>query len=271
MKKTIITILGILIAVIVHAQNKPKASYNLVVETRSSYEWNTDSFQKWEWILKPELDYKLSKKVRFYVKGRLYTELMDNLESGRPLISETSKASQRHFMGSKSEWEFREVYLDLDFDDFGFTRIGKQQIVWGETDGLKLLDVVNPQNFREFILTDFDESRIPLWSVKHDFSVDKLNVQLVWIPDNTYHDLPALTDPFFPKSNLPPLGSNTTLLNSPQKPSRFFRDSEFGVKVNKFVNGWDVNFNYLYTFDDFAIFNIQALSSDPVYDVSVTP
>jgi len=46
-------------------------------------------------------------------------------------------------------------------------RLGKQQIVWGETDGLKLLDVMNPQNFREFILDEFEDSRLPLWSVKY--------------------------------------------------------------------------------------------------------
>jgi hypothetical protein len=271
MKKIAMMLLGALMSMSGHAQDKPKAEFNLVLETKTAYRWSSESFQKWEWILKPELDYKLSKKVRLFVSGRLYTDLTDNLEMGKPQVDESSSASQRHFIGDKAEWEFRDVYLDLDLDELGFVRVGKQQIVWGETDGLKLLDVVNPQYFREFVLADFDASRIPLWSVKHDFSIEALNVQLVWIPDNTYHDLPKVSDPFFPKSNLPTFGDHSVLLNRTEKPTRFFRDSEYGVKLNKFMNGWDVSLNYLYTYDDFSIFNIQSLAGHPTYDVSVTP
>ena len=32
---------------------------------------------------------------------------------------------------------------------------GKQQVVWGKADVLKVLDVVNPPSFRELILEDF--------------------------------------------------------------------------------------------------------------------
>jgi hypothetical protein len=270
MKNIAIIVSAILLAFQSHAQDKPKPEFNMVGITQSSYRWNDNSFQKWEWILKPEMTYDISKKVRFYFKGRFYTDLTDNLEPGRPSLNEVSGASKRHLIGDKSEWEFREVYVDIDLDKLGYLRVGKQQIVWGETDGLKLLDVVNPQNFRAFILADFDESRIPLWSIKHDFTVNDLNIQLVWIPDNTYHDLPELNHPYFPKSNMPSLGNNTVQFNAPEKPSSFFKNSEFGVKVNRFMNGWDVSFNYLYTYDDFALFDIAPLTSDE-YDVAITP
>ncbi len=72
--------------------------------------------------------------------------------------------------GTRSlEAELRELHLDwrvrlgrarLDL------RLGKQQVVWGQSFGLRVLDIVNPQDFREFILDDFDESRIPLWGVQ---------------------------------------------------------------------------------------------------------
>jgi len=52
------------------------------------------------------------------------------------------------------EAELREFYLETDWGKSYFT-FGKQQVVWGKADGLKVLDVVNPQSFREFILEDF--------------------------------------------------------------------------------------------------------------------
>ncbi len=270
MKNLIVVLIGGFIAFAGYSQDRPKPEFNLVGITQASYRWNDPSLQKWEWILKPEVRFDFSKKIRFYVKGRFYADVTDNLEMGRSRVDEASRFSRRHLIGDRSEWELRETYLDLDLDNLGFLRVGKQQIVWGETDGLKLLDVVNPQNFREFILADFDESRIPLWSVKHDFMVDELNVQLVWIPDNSYHDLPELDHPFFPKSNLPELGNSQAMFNPVNKQTRFFKDSEFGVKLNQFKNGWDVSLNYLYTFDDFAIFGIQS-SADPGFDLAVTP
>ena len=53
-----------------------------------------------------------------------------------------------------------------------------------------MLDVLNPQDFREFVLDDFEDSRIPLWSVNAEVPLGPLVAQLVWIPDRTYHDLP---------------------------------------------------------------------------------
>lgn len=42
-------------------------------------------------------------------------------------------------------------------------RTGKQQISWGESDGVQLIDVLNPIDVRrEFVLRDFDETKIPL-------------------------------------------------------------------------------------------------------------
>jgi len=43
----------------------------------------------------------------------------------------------------------REAYVDATFgdkDEF-MTRTGKQQVVWGKADGMKLLDIVNPTDY----------------------------------------------------------------------------------------------------------------------------
>jgi hypothetical protein len=39
--------------------------------------------------------------------------------------------------------QLRELYLMLDFDEWTI-KIGKQQLVWGETDALRMADVINP-------------------------------------------------------------------------------------------------------------------------------
>ena len=80
----------------------------------------------------------------------------------------------------------REFYVDYNIPQMDL-RIGKQMIVWGEIDGFRLLDLVNPFDLREFILDDYEDSRIPQWSVdlKWRFLEDKPDqyLEFIWIPD----------------------------------------------------------------------------------------
>lgn len=91
----------------------------------------------------------------------------------RSSYSDYSKPDQ---LNKAVELELREFYLQGEIGDT-FLTLGKQQIVWGKAEGLHVLDIVNPQSFREFILDDFDNSRIPLWTVniEHTLSATVIN------------------------------------------------------------------------------------------------
>ena len=66
-------------------------------------------------------------------------------------------------------------------------RLGKQMIVWGEIDGFRLLDLVNPFDLRQFILDDYEDSRMPQWGVdaKWRFWPGKpnRNLEFVFLPN----------------------------------------------------------------------------------------
>jgi Protein of unknown function (DUF1302) len=70
----------------------------------------------------------------------------------------------------------RELFFDIGFvgalKDLSL-RVGKQQVVWGESDLFRSLDVVNPLDLRQngFIGEDFSDFRQPLWIFKalYDF------------------------------------------------------------------------------------------------------
>jgi hypothetical protein len=61
----------------------------------------------------------------------------------------------------------RELYVDTLVGPVEF-RLGKQQVVWGTADGMKLLDIINPTDYREFAQNTMEDSRIPVWMVKMD-------------------------------------------------------------------------------------------------------
>ena len=76
----------------------------------------------------------------------------------------------------------RELYLDMALETMDI-RLGKQYITWGVLEGVMIVDEVNPMDFRELILPDLIDYRIPLWSGKLDYYTDLGSLQLIVIPD----------------------------------------------------------------------------------------
>jgi hypothetical protein len=58
----------------------------------------------------------------------------------------------------------REAYIDMEQGDWSI-RAGKQQVVWGTADGMKLLDMINPSDYGEMAQNQMEDSRIPVWMV----------------------------------------------------------------------------------------------------------
>jgi hypothetical protein len=58
----------------------------------------------------------------------------------------------------------REAYIDTTIKDWS-VRAGKQQVVWGTADGIKLLDMINPTDYAEMAQNQMEDSRIPVWMI----------------------------------------------------------------------------------------------------------
>ncbi|MGH8010432.1 MAG: DUF1302 family protein, partial [Candidatus Binatia bacterium] len=75
------------------------------------------------------------------------------------------------------ENEFRELFLDMNFGRTGpgelSMRLGRQQIVWGESDLFRSLDIINPLRVDQNSLVGerFDDYRTPLWFIKFIYNM----------------------------------------------------------------------------------------------------
>jgi len=146
----------------------------------------------------------------------------------------------------------KEAYLLYGGDDFDF-RIGQQQIVWGKTDGLRMLDIINPLDMREFILDDFLDSRIGLWSARLNWYTDiggsEHEFEFIVIPD-------ARPGEFAPTGSrwayaLPALPAGTALaVAAGDEPGWRAADAEVGVAWRANISGWDLSLNWFYGWKD---------------------
>lgn len=208
------------------ASDAPKATGHIGAQARLSAEWRS----------------RFGDRVSSVLSGRIEGEQFDQLRPGRADLASYDGPSRPLSLGSGGTAEIRDAYLDVRFDR-GLLRIGKQQIVWGELDGIKVLDVLNPASFERFILDDFDESRISLWSAWLDVSLADWRVELALIPDATVHDVPRTPGWFAPTAPRYRFGAPQ---NSQQLPIRqrgaVEREGTVAARVSRFVAGWDLQF-----------------------------
>lgn len=229
--------------------------------------------QQLEAMFEPEAVWHVGPDLTLHAIGRMRVDALDELEPGDPPREEAATWNRRAIVGDCLDLELRELYAEAMLDR-ALLNVGKQQIVWGQADGLKVLDVVNPQDFRAFILESFADSRIPLWAVNLEVPVDPVDVQLVWLPDQTYHDLPeddalfAFTSPHLVPR--PPPGVRV-VQRPPDRPRRVIADSDAGVRLSTFQAGWDLTFNYLYHYDDTPVFQRRPTLIGGAPAVVVTP
>lgn len=231
------------------------ADLYLEIRSESALGFHKARMQKVDLTLEPELDLDLTHGLFVTAIARLRADAFDRLQPGRYPYHEFSNISRPARIGTNVELELRELYLEGKIGRNLFT-IGKQQIVWGKADGLKVLDVVNPQSFREFILDDFDDSRIPLWTVNLEIPIHDVTLQWLWIPDPTYDEIPesdalfAFSAPFIVPP--PPPGIPVTV-NTVDRPNNAFDDSDIGARLSTFWKGWDLTANYFYHYDDVPV------------------
>ncbi|NPU92240.1 MAG: hypothetical protein HPY82_10045 [Gammaproteobacteria bacterium] len=218
--------------------------------------------QKMEFQARPELHVFPDADSEITAIARVRADAEDRLEVGRPLQEEVSEYSQRAIIGSHGDAELRELYYKQRFGQ-SYLTVGKQQVVWGTADGLRVLDVVNPFSFREFLLEDFDEARIPLWMVNYIHSIGSdTDLQLLVIPDLTFNDFPdgdgdeapeyAITSPRFQPgfpADAPPNLAGVTNLGL-QRPSDSLQNADAGLRLSTRLGELDLTFNYLYQYDD---------------------
>ena len=136
--------------------------------------------------------------------------------------------------------DLKEFYFDIFFSNMDL-RVGKQIIRWGIVEGWRIIDEVNPLDFKEHILRDVSDRYIPLWMVKGDYYIGPLTIEGLWIPDVRGHEPAPLRSEWSQFQKLPDL----------KKVPRNFENSEAGLRTSGTIGGYELVLAYFYHWDDF--------------------
>lgn len=159
----------------------------------------------------------------------------------------------QHYMQhvQRTDW-LRDCYLDYIRGSW-FLRLGKQQVAWGQADGITILDRVNPVDLSEYWLPDLQDIRIPLWMANINYA-PKLNsnLQVLIIPDFEQSTSAPPGAPFTTYSytrydnwRKAQLAMNSTVGENIYFPGKRFDNSTFGLQWSDRIGDLDYALNYL--------------------------
>jgi len=163
------------------------------------------------------------------------------------------------------EWMIglKELYMDFD-SQYVWLRLGKQQVSWGQSDGLRLLDIINPLDktwhgisLNEPYLDAFDNLRESLWmarlTLKSPWETDNLNdvqLELLWLPGHFIgsqfvgHINPAHGSPY---NFEPDVFQTTNIIPGGQ---------EWGARLMGKYRGLEWSLNYFRHYEDDGLYRI---------------
>ncbi len=150
----------------------------------------------------------------------------------------------------------REAYMDIYFRTMDI-RIGKQQIIWGNADGVFITDVVSPKNLEEFLLRDFEEIRVGITSLKADYYFRNNTIEFVWVPTFIPTKFPEENSIWFPQRDFSEYPIEPIIDSSKKEVDNNLENSEIFAKFSSMSSLLDYEIMLGYMWDDDPTMHIR--------------
>ena len=137
--------------------------------------------------LNMEFTYTGIRKITPVVKTRFFYDAMFDFNAYSDEASRPWDSNLRSDLGEDIDPVIREAYLDIDLRPV-HVRAGRQIATWGRSDGVTVLDVINPRNFRNPLTFEQERFMIPqdMLNIKYDLS------RVDWIPGGITKELQVI-------------------------------------------------------------------------------
>ena len=133
----------------------------------------------------------------------------------------------------ESEVEPGEAYVHGNLSSTIDLKLGRQIVVWGKSDNLRVTDVLNPLDRREPGMVDIEDLRLPVAMAKLDYYVGDWGLSAIAIPEVRFSKTPPYGSDFYPFAE-PPLPEVI--------PEESFDNTQYALAANGIFSGWDLSF-----------------------------
>jgi len=152
----------------------------------------------------------------------------------------------------ESELELNEAYLQGSLSSSIDVKLGRQIVVWGKSDNLRVTDILNPLDRRYPGMLDIRYQRLPVTMSRIDYFWDRWNINAMLIHEPRFDKLTRYNGEFFPGTQpAPPLVD----------PDWSWENQQAGFALNGIFSGWDISFYGASVFQERAYLSVNPVGS----------
>ncbi|EDZ62747.1 hypothetical protein SMGD1_2710 [Sulfurimonas gotlandica GD1] len=180
-----------------------------------------------------ELDAKLSDNWKLKVSGDAFYDAIYDIHS-------TNNYSDDILDAYKTQLRLDDTYVQGKITSALDAKIGRQIVVWGKSDSIRITDVINPLDNRTPAMTDIEDLRLSVGMFKFDYYYGVWNFSAMIIPENRIMiEAPARSE-YFPVDAIFPIAPNPFL--ELETPNTSWDNMQYAFGANGVFSGWDLSF-----------------------------
>ena len=218
----------------------------LTEQTAFSYNGQTphDNFSSLKSSLLLDYEHKFDNGFKIKTNAKAYYDAIYNIR-GR------EKYSKDELDELESEVELFDAYVEGSLTDNLDMKLGRQVVVWGRSDTIRITDVLNPLDNRRPGMVDIEDLRLPVGIAKLDYYVKDWRITPMAVVEQRFSKNPAAGSAF-----------NPSRVSTPSDES--YHNVLPALSIGTESSGWDANFYAAQLRDDNGYFANGKLQHDKV-------
>lgn len=134
-----------------------------------------------------------------------------------------------------------ELYVSGALADGFEVTLGRQTIVWGTSENLRVVDVINPLDQRELGMVDIEDVRLPLGMARADYISGPWTATALVIPHIRFNKAAPAYSAYDPQNGVRPQND---------VPADELDNAELAASLRGNFSGWDISFHAANLYDD---------------------
>ena len=210
-------------------------------------DWRGLSSLKSELFL--ELDAAIYKSWKMTVSGSGFYDAAYS-------INDRDDATDEVLDNYESGGELKKAWVEGSITDWLDIKTGRQIVVWGKSDSIRITDILNPLNLQDpkpSNMNDLDNLRLPVAMTKLDFFRGDWNLTAIAIHEHRFNQTPEFGSDFYPVPSQPPPGESI--------PANHISNTEYATSLSGTFSGWDMKFYFANVYNNFSHIVINSWNS----------
>ena len=180
-----------------------------------------------------QLDGKLSDDWKLRVSGDMFYDAIYDMHSDNNYNEDTLDAYRTQIRLDDTYVQGR-ITRDIDL------KVGRQIVVWGKSDSIRITDVINPIDNRLPGMTDIEDLRLSVGMAKLDYYVGQWNISAMAIAESRIMLEAAPRSEFFPVDKVFPVAPDPFI--ELITPDSSWENMQYAFAANGVFSGWDLSF-----------------------------